>query len=229
MRKLRQTERTELSDQRMVEAAVAIMLQHGISGLRLTEVGMQAGYSRGLAAMRFGSMGGLLRRVAELLGSRWIRAVTEAVGNKRGIAAIYAAIDTQERFLAPPASAVRVQYLILFNSLDPGAADRLNASRVLLAQRRDLARWIREAAEDGDASSTMDPDAEAASILSSMIGTIFQSLMDANMPPNTMCAKLKAEIAARLNHSPGAGPRALGNILRRTTRGKSRVPRTKKF
>jgi AcrR family transcriptional regulator len=69
MRKLRQSERSDLSDKRMVETAVALMLQRGISGLRLTEVGLRAGYSRGLAAMRFGTMGGLLRRVAEHLRS----------------------------------------------------------------------------------------------------------------------------------------------------------------
>ena len=199
MSKLRQAERTELSDQRMVEAAINIMLKRGISGLCLSEVGLQAGYSRGLAAMRFRTLGSLLRRVAELLGQRWISAVMKSVGDKKGLAAIYAAIDTQERFLAPPASAVRVQYLILFNSLDPGAADRLNANRVLVAQRRDLARWIGEATKDGEVGPAVDPDAEAASILSSMIGTIFQSLMDPDVSPKKMCAKLKDEIASRLS------------------------------
>lgn len=198
MRKMRQAERTGLSDQRMVEAAIAIMLQSGISGLRLTEVGLQAGYSRGLATMRFGTQGRLLRRVAERLGNRWIQSVTEAVGNKHGLEAIYAAIDTQERFLAPPADAVRVQYLILFNSLDPGASDRLNAGRVLAAQRRDLARWIREAVAAGEASARTDADVEAASILSAMIGTIFQTLMDPKLSHTVLCRKLKAEIAARL-------------------------------
>jgi hypothetical protein len=154
--------------------------------------------------------------------------VTEAVGNKRGIEAIYAAIGTQQRFLAPPASAVRVQYLILFNSLDPGAADRLNASRVLLAQRRDLARWIRESIADRDARRTVDPEAEAAFILSSMIGIIFQSLMDAGMSPSKMCATLKEEIALRLNHSPAVLPRAMGRLKPNSSRSKGRVHRIKK-
>jgi AcrR family transcriptional regulator len=199
MRKLRQVERTELSDERMIEAAIAIMLQRGISGLRLTEVGLQAGYSRGLAAMRFGTTGKLLRRVAERLGNRWISAVTEAVGSKRGLAAIYAAIDTQQRFLAPPASTIRVQYLILFNSLDPGAVDRMNIARVIVAQRRDVARWIREAVEDSESSSEVDPDLEAASVLSTMLGIILQSLMDPSVSPKKLSAKLKAEIASRLS------------------------------
>jgi AcrR family transcriptional regulator len=202
MRKMRQVERTELSDQRMVEAAIAIILRRGISGLRLTEVGLRAGYSRGLATMRFRTMGRLLRRVAERLGNRWISAVTEAVGNRRGLMAISAAIDTQQRILEPPASSIRVQYLILFNSLDPGASDRLNAARPVAAQRRDLARWIREAVEDGEAPANIDPEAEAASILSTMIGMIFQSLLDDKISPKVLCAKLKADIAARFDVPP---------------------------
>lgn len=213
MRKMRQVERTELSDQRMVEAAIEIMLRGGISGLRLTEVGLRAGYSRGLATMRFGTMGHLLRRVAKLLGDRWLHAVTEAVGTKRGLQAIYAAIDTQQRFLAPPANAVRVQYLILFNSLDPGASDRLNASRVLAAQRRDLARWIREAVQAGEARADVSPNAEAASILSEMIGTIFQSLMDSQVSSSALCRRLKAGIASRLSLPDRAG-RALKSAMR---------------
>ena len=205
MRKMRQVERTELSDQRMVEAAIEIMLRGGIRGLRLTEVGIRAGYSRGLATMRFGTMGQLLRRVAKLLGERWLRAVTGAVGTKRGLQAIYAAIDTQERFLAPPAYDIRVQYLILFNSLDPGASDKLNASRVLAAQRRDLARWIREAVQAGEARADVNPDLEAAGILSELIGTIFQSLMDPRVSSSILCRRLKAGIASRLSLPDRAG------------------------
>lgn len=207
MRKLRQAERTELSDQRMVDAAIEIMLQRGIGGLKLTDVGLKAGYSRGLATMRFRSMGSLLRRVAETLGSRWIEAVNQAVGERRGLAAINAAIDTQARFLAPPASAVRVQFLILFHSLDPGATEGLHAGKVLAAQRRDLARWIREAIDDGEIPPDVDARAEAASILSGMIGIIFQSLMDTALSPDDMSRKLKIEIATRLaRRTAGASP-----------------------
>lgn len=202
MRKLRQAERTNLSDQRMVEAAIAIILERGIGALRLTDVGLQAGYSRGLAAMRFGTMGNLLRRVAEKLDERWIKALTEAVGEKRGLAAIFAAIDTQEQVLVPPASNVHVQYLILFNSLDPGASDRLNVARVMVAQRSDLARWIGEAVQAGEIPADTDAEVEAEALLSSLVGMIFQSLLDPSVCPARMCAKLKADIAARFGAAP---------------------------
>jgi AcrR family transcriptional regulator len=196
--KLSQSERTALSDKRMIDTAVRIILERGIGGLRLTQVGLKAGYSRGLAAMRFGTMGGLLRRVAEQLGQRWIDSLNKALIGKRGLGAIYAAIDTQESWLTKSSQVILGQYLIFFHSLDPGSAERLNAVRVVVAQRRDLSRWIRDAMAAGQVDVEVDPEAEAASILSSMIGIIFQALMDPNVSARKLCVKLKIDIAARL-------------------------------
>jgi AcrR family transcriptional regulator len=204
VRKLRQSERSTLSERRMVETAIAIMLKQGISGLRLTEVGLQAGYSRGLAAMRFRTMGGLLRRVAEHLGQQWLTLLNKTAGDKRGLAAIYGAIDAQELYFAPPASPVRVQYLILFHSIDPGAAERLNAPRLMAAQRRDVAHWLREAIRTGEARAQIDPEAEAESIVGAMAGIIFQALIDSGISMHRLSVKLKSEIAERIGVPPAA-------------------------
>jgi AcrR family transcriptional regulator len=204
MRKLRQSERSNLSDKRMVETAIAIMLNRGISGLRLTDVGLQAGYSRGLAAMRFGTMRGLLRRVAEHLGQQWLTLLNKTVGDKSGLAAIYGAIDAQELYFAPPVSHVRVQYLILFHSIDPGTAERLNAPRLMVAQRRDVAHWLREAIKSGEAREYIDPESEAESIVGAMAGIVFQSLIDPGLSVHKLSTKLKSEIAARISTLPAA-------------------------
>lgn len=206
MRKLRQAERTELSDQRMLDTAIQIILQRGIAGLRLTDVGLQAGYSRGLATMRFGTMVGLLRRVAERLHQRWLEELTKAVGKKVGLAAVYAAIDTQSRWLKGPAQDIRVQYLIFFHSMDPNAEYRLDVGRVVAGQRRDLARWIRDAIETGEVSDALDPDMEAAYMLSCMIGIIYQTLMNPDVRSAELFSKLKADISARLARKRTARP-----------------------
>ena len=54
-RRLTQAERTEISDSRMLDAAVSLIVEQGPAGTSLKEVGMLAGYSRGLAGQRFGS------------------------------------------------------------------------------------------------------------------------------------------------------------------------------
>ena len=42
-----QEQRTALSDQRMTEAAIALLVEAGIGGTTLAAIGLRAGYSRG--------------------------------------------------------------------------------------------------------------------------------------------------------------------------------------
>ncbi|HCC44919.1 MAG TPA: TetR family transcriptional regulator, partial [Gammaproteobacteria bacterium] len=48
-KRLTQAERTEISDNRMLEAAVSLIVDYGPSATSLKEIGLRAGYSRGLA------------------------------------------------------------------------------------------------------------------------------------------------------------------------------------
>ena len=50
-----QAERTALSDRRMLEAAIRLIIERGTAGTTLREIGERAGYSRGLASYRFGN------------------------------------------------------------------------------------------------------------------------------------------------------------------------------
>jgi len=216
MRQRQKSKRTEVSDQRMIEAAIAIMLERGIGGLRMTDIGLRAGYSRGLATMRFGTLGALLRRVARHLSAQWVQTVTEAIGDRIGIEAILAAIDAQESLLAPSSSGAMARYLLLFHSIDPGAADRLNSPQLFAAQQRDLTRWIREGIAAGDIRRDVDAVAEAELVLASMIGIVFRFLLDPTASPRRESANLKAAIMSRLakpvpdrtgrSGVPGAGP-----------------------
>jgi hypothetical protein len=90
--------------------------------------------------------------------------------------------------------------------MDPGATDRLHSARVTVAQRRDLARWISDGVAAGEVQSDVDPESEAASILSSMIGIIFQVLMDPETSAAKLCRKLKGDIANRLAVPAGRRP-----------------------
>lgn len=69
---LTQAERTERSDHLMLEAAVELILERGTRGTRLKEVGIRAGYSRGLAGQRFGSIENLFVFVLRRVGDEWL-------------------------------------------------------------------------------------------------------------------------------------------------------------
>ena len=80
----RQTERTALSDRRLVDAAIDLLVKHGVDGTTLQAVGEQAGYSRALATHRFGSKVGLFVRVMQEASADWVARMHKAVGGKVG-------------------------------------------------------------------------------------------------------------------------------------------------
>jgi AcrR family transcriptional regulator len=198
MRRLNQAERVELSDQRMIKTAISLIVQQGISAMKLADVGLLCGYSRGLAAMRFGTKAALLSRVARHTLTGWIARVTRATGEKMGLQAVFAAIDTQSRWMTEEPEEMRALYLIFFHSIDPSAEYHLNVANTLAAQRRDLARLVLEARNRGEVSPSVDPNEEAQQILSGMLGIIYQSLMDRELPAARLHAKLKADLRSRL-------------------------------
>jgi len=182
----------------MIEAAIALILERGIVGLRLTDVGLRAGYSRGLAAMRFGNLGGLLRHVAAHLQRFWLADLGASVGSKKGLPAIFASIDSLERSLRSPTQEIRVQFLIFFYSMDPSAEFHADTPGLLSDQRRDLEQWVGEATQEAGSRQRRRATAEAGQILSSMVGIVYQSLMDPGIDSTRMFARLKTDIAARL-------------------------------
>jgi AcrR family transcriptional regulator len=211
VRRLNQAERVELSDRRMIKTAIRLIVSQGINGMKLTDVGLRSGYSRGLAAMRFGTRAGLLSRVARHALSGWIARVTAATGAKMGLEAVFVAIDTQSQWVAEEPEEMRALYLIFFHSIDPSAEYHLDVARTLTAQRRDLARWILEARNAGEIDPQADPGEEAEQILSGMLGIVYQSLMDRELPAQRLHAKLKADLRRRLLLAPESRSTRLRN------------------
>ena len=86
--RLTQAERTELSDQRMFDATVDLLLEFGPQGTSLKNVGVKAGYSRGLANHRFGSKDNLFDFTVRRTGELWLSKLTHATQGKTGLLAI---------------------------------------------------------------------------------------------------------------------------------------------
>jgi AcrR family transcriptional regulator len=60
-----QAERTEAAEANLLEAALHLIGEHGATGMTLGQVGVKAGYSRGLPTHHFGSKARLLRALAD--------------------------------------------------------------------------------------------------------------------------------------------------------------------
>ena len=73
-----QLERTALSDARMADAAVKLICERGAAETTLKDVGLLAGYSRGLASYRFGTKAGLWSFLVRTIGEELLAELERA-------------------------------------------------------------------------------------------------------------------------------------------------------
>lgn len=203
-----QADRTEISDQRLTDAAVQLLLEKGVLGTTLAELGKIAGYSRGLATHRFGSKAGLLRHVLQRASARWLALLQSKVGDKVGADALCAAVDAHLALLRKSPDEVRVIYLLWFTSIDPGSEYRANVARVNEAQRNDIRRWIKLGQDRHLVPEHVDAARFAEQFCASVIGMACQWLVNAKMPIDEMHQQLKADIRRRLAAAERTSARA---------------------
>lgn len=196
--RIRQTERTGLSEQKLMEAAIDLLVKTGIQNTTLQEVGLRAGYSRGLATHRFGSKAGLFAHLLKVASADWLTRMQSAVGSRIGADALVAATDAANEFIHDRPDEVRAMYLLWFLSIDPGKNYHSNLSSVHRAQRRDAAAWILEGQKAGQVNPAADPARVAEQYCASMAGIIYQWLVCPELSPEAMFAQLKANFLTLL-------------------------------
>ena len=115
-----QEQRREESVHSMVQAAIDLIAEKGVAGLTMAEVGIRAGYSRGLAHLHFGSKEKLLSECLEQL-SRDFNAQRKKDGaDTTGIKGIHSLVDA---YTQRPESVVRRIRAMFFIVLDSSVAD----------------------------------------------------------------------------------------------------------
>jgi AcrR family transcriptional regulator len=173
-----QAERTGISDGRMIEAAVQLVLKRGTHNTTLKDVGEKAGYSRGLAGIRFGSKERLFNEMAIVYDRRWKETVQAFVGVKRGLAAFSAAVDAVEHFLEEQSEHAKAMYLLYYETIGSNTLIRKRLAGVHTAYNTDVSRWIAEAKLDGAVRTEISPDRFAVLWSSFVFGLIYQWLVN---------------------------------------------------
>lgn len=204
----KQAERSVLSDRRLTEAAIELLVRRGIQGTTLQAVGEVAGYSRALATHRFGSKAGLFGNVLRVLSADWLAFVKDAVGDKVGLDALGAATDAAEEFIRERPDEIKAMYLLWFMSIDPGADYTSNIGSVHKAQRRDVARWIAAGQRSGQVVRDVDPERVAEQYAASMAGIVYQWLANPTIGLSVMFGQLKQDLYARLSNANLSAPRS---------------------
>lgn len=198
-RRRTQAERSALSDRRMTAAAVELIAVRGVARTTLAAIGEAAGYSRGLATHRFGSKAGLLRHVIKRVSREWLRRLDLAVGDKVGLPALEAALDTQLGFIRDAPNDVRTMYLLWFQSIEPDAEYRPNVAEVHRQQREAVAAWVAEGQARGLVAAAASPRHVAEYFCAAGAGLVFHWLVNPEFPMTDAVNEMKAELAAWLS------------------------------
>jgi AcrR family transcriptional regulator len=114
-----QLDRQAISDAAMATAAVSLICERGPAATTLKDVGVRAGYSRGLAGYRFGSKAGLWSFLVHTIGEEWLAELRRAVAGTGGLATLHAALDAHRTMLLDSPQRIRAFYILWFDAVGP--------------------------------------------------------------------------------------------------------------
>jgi AcrR family transcriptional regulator len=172
-RPLTQAERSAISDRAMLDAAIELILRHGIEKTTLAAIGEQAGYSRGLATYRFGSKAGLFDAVCKSISRRWLDYLREDVGDKVGIDAMSAALDSFFTFISDSPDEARVLQILYCGAASPESEYRQTSVSIHRRQQDDVAAWVRAAQAAGSIRAEVDPESVATQYIAYISGMTY--------------------------------------------------------
>ncbi len=175
-----QAERTALSDQRMLDAAIRLIIDRGTQKTTLKDIGEMAGYSRGLANYRFGSKDGLMLELFARFDERWKDHLNSYISDKEGIAGIKAAADALRDFLKLESDYMRAMYILWYESLGHESEIRSRLADHHRVYREDAARWVTRGIETGEIEPSVDAQQFAVQYCAFIFGTVYQWLVDAD-------------------------------------------------
>lgn len=190
-----QAQRSELSEARMLESAMALIVEQGTAATSLKLVGERAGYSRGLASQRFGSRDGLFAAIVRGVGEEWLAKLTGATRGRSGYAALAAATDEHLRFCTGNSTHLRAFYILWFESVTPHS--QLNRVIGHIHQRRycDVLAWI-EAERRHTGQRGLEARAIASQFCAAIIGIVYYWL--ANPADQGAVARQHADLKATM-------------------------------
>lgn len=181
-----QTGRRAVSEQRIIDAAMHVIGRKGTDRLTLSEVGAEAGYSRGLPAHLFGNKEGLLLRVVDRYLSYVPGRTHFALPDwepGRGLERLRVIIQGWIGTGVRHPEYFRT-YLILSGEAaregptGMGVALRAQICAMNHRTRTELARYLRQGRKHGEIAASVDPQHAALLIMSTLSGLLAFWVLD---------------------------------------------------
>jgi AcrR family transcriptional regulator len=177
-----QAERRRRSEGRIINAALEVIAERGVTRMTLAEVGERAGYSRGLPAHLFGTKSNLLCEcMRRMYADHWMTRLPEA-GPDAGLKDLEAVAKRWFHELETRIAFTRAYYALIQEANCEGVNDHwpelcLVVREVVTGGQQRYADYIRAAMAKGEARADLDPDMEAAILHTTMRGVGLQWLI----------------------------------------------------
>ncbi len=195
-----QEDRREQSERRILRAAVRLIARNGSAGTSMAEIGLAAGYSRGLPSERFGTKDALLGSVVATVEQAFQTRLARDLEGKVGLAAVEARIGAHLDGAFEGAESVRALYLLYMESLTVAPQLHERIARMGQDNRDGFANHFREAQRRGEIGRGIDPDVCAVVILGAIRGIITQWVIE---PGAVDLPQAKAMLIALVRQSVG--------------------------
>jgi AcrR family transcriptional regulator len=188
-----QVERRQDAERRLLDSAIDLIGRKGVQGLTLSDVGIEAGYSRGLVTHHYGTRDAFLRVVTEDLRRRFVDA-EQLEPHAPGLEMV---ISLAELYLSGSGPNARAMNALMAEALVAGGSLQEDMQQFTAITRRFLAFHIRHGIEHGEIRADIDPRAHAIMILGMLRGVAAQALLH---PDKVQLEAMGAEVIKGIRH-----------------------------
>ncbi len=188
-----QADRREAAEQRLLDAAIALIAERGIKGATLGDVGEAAGYSRGLTAHHYKTKEGLIKAVAAEIHRRFLLASTSVERPEEGLARLLSMVDIYLSINDVPSG--RALLLIQKEALTGQSEFRSVLRKFNRLSIDGIAKQISVGITKGEIRPDVDVQAEATLLLAALRGSRAQWLQS---PRKFDMAKVANELKRHL-------------------------------
>jgi AcrR family transcriptional regulator len=172
-----QEQRRSDAEARLLEAAKQIVAHKGWVGMTLGDVGIAAGYSRGLATHYFGSKPELLRALAAHIGENFKTMVSEAPNRGNGFHAVLEFIRIYFGRADDDWISTRALLILMAEGTTEGTEAGANLAIYNETVMGILEGYFQEAITKREVREDFDPAAAAVALLGTVRGVMLQSLL----------------------------------------------------
>lgn len=170
--------RSQRSTSRLLKAASEIVVEQGVAGLTLANVGVRAGYSRGLVTTRFGSKDNMIQALVHRMTKTWaIARVGPRIKGKSGLESLLELLrEMRDQIERSPTDVLALQAL-LFDALTPTSSARAAILEYNESLNDLFSACFVAAIEDETVRAGIDAEREACWLLEGIRGIGFNWLL----------------------------------------------------